>query len=248
MECVTQCFQRVQQAIGPWLWHGPKIVSEGFVPSHADAKNLTQADREGYARRAAVSLNTVTQRADESDRWLPMRGGNDKAQKWTAKAYVNITNEDLEVQITGPLGTLDENTKVRVVVPAGHCLLSTITGQPGGKQHFARNFSSKKHGTKGVVFVGTIVYVPQQEAAPATLPSSQDSSASSQKPRTRSIVQREQLQDLNDAYLKLHDEPFGCLVELLDIKQAELDSVFAMKPAKRRKLQVAFNLLARCDG
>ena len=85
----------------------------------------------------------------------------------------------------------DENTKVRVVVPAGHCLLSTITGQPGGKQHFARNFSSKKHGTKGVVFVGTIVYVPQQEAAPATLPPSQDSSASSQKPRTRSIVQRE---------------------------------------------------------
>ena len=34
----------------------------------------------------------------------------------------------------------------------------------------------------------------------------------------------------------------------LAAKQAELDSVFAMKPAKRRKLQVAFNLLARCDG
>ena len=45
----------------------------------------------------------------------------------------------------------------------------------------------------------------------------------------------------------MHDETFACLVELLDIKQAELDSVFAMKPAKRRKLQVAFNLLARCD-
>ena len=38
------------------------------------------------------------------------------------------------------------------------------------------------------------------------------------------------------------------MVELLDIKQAELDSIFAMKPAKRRKLQACFNLLARCDG
>ena len=144
MECVTRFFQRVPQTNGSWLWQGPRIISELLVPTHAEAKGLSSSDRGNYARRAAESWNTVTRRGDDGDRWLPMSGGNDKAKKWSAKTYVNITNQDLEVQITGPLGTIDENTKARVSIPPGCCLLSTITGQPGGKQHFARNFISKK--------------------------------------------------------------------------------------------------------
>ena len=60
-------------------------------------------------------------------------------------------------------------------------------------------------------------------------------------------MQNQRLQNLNKAYLQMDDEALGCLIELLDIKETELESIFGMKPAKRRKLQVAFNLLARCD-
>ena len=134
----------------------------------------------------------------------------------------------------------------RVPEAGGPTVVETATG----KQHFARNFGSNI-GTKGIVFAGIVGFVPQQaEPAPPVPPLSQGSVASSYQrgPRTRASLQRERLQNLNDAYLKMHEEPFECLVELLDIKQAELDSVFAMKPAKRRKLQACFNLLARCDG
>ena len=137
-----------------------------------------------------------------------------------------------------------------MVIPGGHALVSTVVETATGKQHFARNFGSNI-GTKGIVFAGIVGFVPQQaEPAPPVPPLSQGSVASSYQrgPRTRASLQRERLQNLNDAYLKMHEEPFECLVELLDIKQAELDSVFAMKPAKRRKLQACFNLLARCDG
>ena len=55
---------------------------------------------------------------------------------------------------------------------------------------------------------------------------------------------------MENYFFPIHFFPIIALpmVELLDIKQAELDSVFAMKPAKRRKLQACFNMLARCDG
>ena len=259
MACVTQYLHRVPQTNSAWLFRGPQILADRLVANHADAKTLSQPEREAYCGRAAESLNNVTQRGEDGNCWLPMKSGNDKAQRWTAKAYVNITNEDLEVQITGPLGTVDANTKVSISIPAGHCLVTTITSLTRGK--FARNFTSKKHGTKGVVFVGTIAYVPPQNVV--SDPSSQESPSQGRggggarvedggggggrrEITTRSSEKRKRLQMLNQAYLEIEHEPFQILVELLDIKETELNSVLVMKPAKRRRLQLCFNLLAQC--
>ena len=260
MACVTQYLHRVPQTNSAWLFRGPQILADRLVASHADAKTLSQPEREAYGRCAAESLNNVTQRGEDGNCWLPMKSGNDKAQRWTAKAYVNITNEDLEVQITGPLGTVDANTKVSISIPAGQCLVTTITSLTRGK--FARNFTSKKHGTKGVVFVGTIAYVPPQNVV--SDPSSQESPSQGRggggarvedggggggrrEITTRSSAQKQQLKLLNDAYKSLGQGPRECLNELLDIKQSEVDSIFAMKATKRRKVQLAFNLLSWCD-
>ena len=64
------------------------------------------------------------------------------------------------------------------------------------------------------------------------------------------IVARKNDLKMENYFFPIHFFPIIALpmVELLDIKQAELDSILAMKPAKRRKLQACFNLLARCDG
>ena len=67
---------------------------------------------------------------------------------------------------------------------------------------------------------------------------------------TSYLSSRENDLKMENYFFPIHFFPIIALpmVELLDIKQAELDSIFAMKPAKRRKLQACFNLLARCDG
>ena len=246
MQCVTSFFKRVPEAKGLWLWRVTQLF-EPRVATQADAKLLDGPGRQEFAALAAESLNTLTRRSLEGDRWTPLANGSDGSQKWTAKAYVNYTGESMPVRINGPLTSGEEDKKFNLVIPGGHALVSTIVDAGVGKQRFARYFSSSI-GIKGIVIVGFVGYEPQPRTSP---PSPQGSSGPSQRgPRTRSTVQRErlQLQELNDAYFKMHCEPRACLVELLDLKQAELDSVFAMKPAKRRKLQVAFNLLARCRG
>ena len=49
-----------------------------------------------------------------------MDHGGDKQKHWTAKAYVNITGEDLFAKAAGPLGSWDEgkviNFKIKALV------------------------------------------------------------------------------------------------------------------------------------
>ena len=213
MQCITNFFQRVPEAGGPWLWKVPRLF-EPRIASHEEAKHVGGSERAHTAALAADSLNTLTGRGAGGDRWRPMTNGADKTEKWTAKAYVNYTQADLAVHILGPLKTKDEDKRVKVVIPGGHALVSTVVETATGKQHFARNFGSNI-GTKGIVFAGIVGFVPQQaEPAPPVPPLSQGSVASSYQrgPRTRASLQRERLQNLNDAYLKMHEEPFECLV------------------------------------
>ena len=204
-------------------------------------------DAKEYAALAAKSLNTLTRRSLERDRWTQLVNGSDGSQKWTAKAYVNYAGESMPVRINGPLASGEEDKKLNLVIHGGHALVSTIVDAGVGKQRFARYFSSSI-GTKGIVIVGFVGYEPQPRTS---IPSLQGFSGSPRQhgPRiaTRSREQKRKLHMLNDAYLRMDDEPFECLIELLDIRKTEMNTVFAMNQTKRRKLQVVFNLLARCD-
>ena len=246
MQCVTSFFQRVPEAKGLWLWRVPQLF-EPRVVTQADAKLLDGPGRQEFAALAAESLNTLTSRGPEGDRWTPLANGSDGSQKWTAKAYVNYTGESMPVRINGPLTSGEEDKKLNLVIPGGHALVSTVVDAGLGKQRFARYFSSSI-GTKGIVIVGFVGYEPQPRTS---IPSLQGFSGSprQQGPRiaTRSREQKRKLHMLNDAYLRMDDEPFQCLIELLDIREAEMHTVFAMNQTKRRKLQVVFNLLAQCD-
>ena len=246
MQCVTSFFQRVPEAKGLWLWRVPQLF-EPRVVTQADAKLLDGPGRQEFAALAAESLNTLTSRGPEGDRWTPLANGSDGSQKWTAKAYVNYTGESMPVRINGPLTSGEEDKKLNLVIPGGHVLVSTIVDAGSGKQRFARYFSSSI-GTRGIVIVGFVGYEPQPLTSP---PSPQGGSGSPRRqgPRvtTRLSEQKRKLQMLNDAYLRMDDEPFECLIELLDIREAEMNTVFAMNQTKRRKLQVVFNLLAQCD-
>ena len=252
MACITSFFHAVDGAEG-WLWRSPQILSEPPVSSHAAAAGLSDEQRAEFAQMAADSLNVLTKRTEENQ-FLPMESGNDRKSRWAAKVYVNITQQDLPVQITGPRDTIHANKQMKnVILPGGHGLVATIVCSPGEKQKrppCARQFGSKKHGTKGVVFVGTVGYEPSQHhvmVAAAPVSSSPEGTSSQRGPRTRSSAQKQQLKLLNDAYKSLGQGPRECLNELLDIKQSEVDSVFAMKATKRRKVQLAFNLLSWCD-
>ena len=246
MQCVTSFFQRVPEAKGLWLWRVTQLF-EPRVATQADAKLLDGPGRQEFAALAAESLNTLTRRSLEGDRWTPLANGSDGSQKWTAKAYVNYTGESMPVRINGPLTSGEEDKKLNLVIPGGHALVSTIVDAGSGKQRFARYFSSSI-GTRGIVIVGFVGYEPQPLTSP---PSPQGGSGSPRRrgPRvtTRLSEQKRKLQMLNDAYLRMDDEPFECLIELLDIREAEMNTVFAMNRTKKRKLQVVFNLLARCD-
>ena len=147
---------------------------------------------------------------------------------WRAKSYVNITREPLPFQITGPLGTVDQDKKAKLILRPGHAVVATMVDVSGtGKQHFARSFTSTKHGTRGVVCCGCTHYEPMKTPA-----SSQESTSRTRANRARTRLQ--QSRDLDEAYKALPDEAFAPLKQLLAISPAEEESALLMKPAKRR--------------
>lgn len=237
MQCLTQVLQPYPFA-SPWLWILPhKLVDSPSVATHTEAKMLTVEQRIEHTKEAAVALSLSTMLGFE-----PMVNGSDKRKQWKAKVYVNITTEDLSCIVTGPLGTRDEDKKLRVAIKGGHAIVATsIVIQGTGKYRSMRNFTSYKHGTKGVAFLGLVEYEPQ-EMLPAIV-----SAAAPPMVTRKQSQQKEYLKNLNSAYQRVADDAFAHLRDLLDLNSDELPDVYCMKPAKRRKLQSAFNLLAQCD-
>ena len=71
MQCITNFFQRVPEAGGPWLWKVPRLF-EPRIASHEEAKHVGGSERAHTAALAADSLNTLTGRGAGGDRWRPM--------------------------------------------------------------------------------------------------------------------------------------------------------------------------------
>ena len=235
----------------PWLFRvSQKIFSVPPIASHAAAKDVTSDQRRVCAERAASSLDQATARMVHG--FCPMKNGADKQQDWRAKAYVNITEEELVAQVTGPLGSRDEAVRLNVAIRPGYAIVACSVAVQGiDKPRFLRGFTSAKHGTKGIVFAGLCAYVPCEmpACAPAAAPRGENTPTTrSRTARAKVVKQRkDRLRQLNDAYTDLADEPFADLKELLDISKEEEKDLYSMRPAKRRKVQVAFNLLAKCD-
>ena len=77
---------------------------------------------------------------------------------------MNITREPLPFLINGPLGSVDQDKKLKLVLPPGHAVVATVVKIEGtGKQHFAHMIHGTKHGTRGVVNIGC-VYISVAEA------------------------------------------------------------------------------------
>ena len=124
-------------------------------------------------------------------------------------------------------------------------MVATVVDVSGtGKQHFARSFTSTKHGTRGVVCCGCTDYEPLKtpSSTPASTPaSSQASVPESAVPRaTRARTRLQQLRELDEAYKAVPDEAFVSLKQLLGISTAEEESALLMKPAKRRWEQLKY--------
>lgn len=109
-----------------------------------------------------------------------------------------------------------------------------------------RGFTSPKAGTKGVVFLGLVEYEPRQMAVTAPRPGP-TTRARANTTRAKAKSQKAQMERMNNAYCAINDDAFDHLKTLLDLKSDEEDSVYAMRPAKRRKLESVFNFLALCD-
>jgi hypothetical protein len=241
MECLTKYLQPVPGAV-PWLYRvSQAILQAPHVASHAAARDLTPEQRADYAERAAEALSQAT--VSLMHGFQPMANGADKKQDWKAKAYVNITGEELLAQVTGPLGSRDEDKRMNVAIPPGHAIVACSVALQGVRRpRFMRRFTSPKHGTKGVVFVGLCTYAPQQ------MPPCAAAAPAGPTTRARAARCRKQyLRRLNDAYQEIEEDAFVHLRDLLDLKSDEEADVYCMKPVKRRKLQAAFNMLAMCD-
>ena len=149
---------------------------------------------------------------------------------------MNITREPLPFQINGPLGSVDQDKKLKLVLQPGHAVVATVVKITGtGKQHFARTFKGTKHGTRGVVNIGCVFYEP-----PETPASSQASESAVPRVTRARTMRSQQLHDLDEAYKAMPDEAFGPLKELLGISAAEEATALQMKPAKRRREQLKY--------
>ena len=240
MQCITASLQPIAM---PWLWSvAQPVVSGPYVATHNAAKGLSAEVRAEYGKEAAETLNCLTARL--ANGFTPMKNGGDKSQAWKAKVYVNITSEDMWAQITGPLGSRDERSVTKFVIKAGHAVVAAVVKLQGTDTlRFPRNFAAPKHGgTRGVVFVGVCDYAPG--AMPTSLG---DKPSCVTRSKSRAKVQRHHMSDLNSAYTQIADDAFADMKELIDIHSDEEQDIYSMKPAKRRKVQLAFNLLSKCD-
>ena len=244
MQCVTTYLHPFEGAPSSWLWRVPQaVIRAPTVKTQEAAKELKDEERAKYAKQAAGQLNAMTHRQG----FVPMSNGTDKSQDWRAKVYVNFTEEDLMAQITGPVGSRSEGMTVKFLLKAGHAIVATMVKLQGtDKMRFPRNFAAPKHRTtKGVVFVGLCDYEPDEVPLPVSEKKSTPVTRAATRAKTR--CQKQYLSHLNSAYTQMADDAFADLKEMLAIHSDEEQDIWSLNPAKRRKVQVAFNMLSKCD-